>query len=73
MCVDNGVNSISFKNALAKAKRSAKAERYSFNELIEDVATEYCLNIEEIEELRNKLIDFCEKNFLYRNERFWNI
>lgn len=73
MNIDNGINSISFKNALAKAKRNARSERYSFNELIEDVATEYCLNIEEIEELRNKLIDYCEKNYLYRAESFWNI
>ena len=64
---ENGVNSISFRNALAKAKRNAQKEKYSFNETIEDAAVEYCLNAEEVEALREKLISFCKKNYLYVN------
>lgn len=72
MITDNGVNSISFKNALAKAKRNAAKEKYSFVETIEDVATEYYLTTDEIEALTEKLIAYCKKNYLYRNESFWN-
>lgn len=62
----NGVNSPSFRNALAKAKRNADIEKYSFNETIEDVVIGYYLNEEEAAALREKLIAYCKKNNLYR-------
>lgn len=62
---ENGINSISFRNALAKAKRNAQKEKYSFVETIEDVAIEYCLIPSEIEALTEKLTEFCKKNYLY--------
>lgn len=71
MITENGVNSISFKNALAKAKRNAMKEKYSFVETIEDVAVEYYLTTDEIEALREKLIAYCLKNYLYTRESFW--
>jgi hypothetical protein len=58
-------NSISFRNALAKAKRNAKKEKYSFVETIEDVAVEYCLVPAEVEVLTMKLREFCKKNYLF--------
>ena len=58
-------NSISFRNALAYAKRKAAKETYSFIELVEDAKSEYILTTEETDALRNKLVDFCRKNHLY--------
>ena len=66
--IENGVNSKSFINALAKAKRNADKQKYSFNETIEDVMYEYCLTKEEIEILTEKLVEYCKINGLYKRE-----
>ena len=66
---ETGVNSKSFKNALAYAKRKAFKETYNFNELIEDASVEYHLNESEEAALRDKLLDYCRKNALYKNVR----
>lgn len=62
---DSGIHSISFRNALAYAKRRAVKETYSFIELVEDAKIEYVLTTEETDALREKLINFCRKNHLY--------
>lgn len=62
---ENGVNSPSFINALAYAKRKANKETYDFNELIEDAMYQYYLIKEETEALRDKLVAYCKKNYLY--------
>lgn len=62
---ESGVNSVTFRNALAYAKRKAVKECYSFIELIEDAKVEYILTTEETDALREKLIAFCRKNHLY--------
>ena len=62
---ESGVHSPSFRNALAYAKRNASSEKYSFNETVEDAMYAYYLTEEETEALREKLIAFCKKNYLY--------
>lgn len=62
---ESGIHSISFRNALAYAKRRAVKEQYSFIELVEDAKIEYILTTEETDALREKLIAFCRKNHLY--------
>lgn len=62
---ETGINSPSFCNALAYAKRKAAKEVYSFSELVEDAEIEYSLSTEETEALKEKLIAFCRKNDLY--------
>jgi hypothetical protein len=62
---ESGVHSISFRNALAYAKRRAVKETYSFVELVEDAKIEYILTTEETDALREKLVSFCRKNYLY--------
>lgn len=62
---ENGVNSKSFINALAKAKRDANKEKYSFEENVENVKYTYYLTDEETKELRSKLLTYCRENYLY--------
>ena len=57
---ENGVNSISFRNALAHAKRNAKVEKYEFIETVLDAKYAYGLTDEETEALKEKLIQFCK-------------
>lgn len=65
---ENGVNSITFINALAWAKRKANKEAYSFNELVEETMYEYCLTADETAALKEKLMAYCKKNWLYTRE-----
>lgn len=65
---ENGVNSISFRNALAKAKRNAGIEKYGFIETILDVVYGYNLTAEETEILKDKLVDYCKDNYLYKGK-----
>ena len=68
-CLINGVNSPSFKNALARAKRNADKEKYGIIDTVLDAAYEYYLTEEETADLRDKLADYCEKNLLYSSQR----
>lgn len=65
---ESGIYSVSFRNALAKAKRDADKEKYSFYENIENVMYEYYLNEEEVKALTEKLKEYCCKNYLYRRD-----
>jgi hypothetical protein len=62
---ESGIHSISFRNALATAKRNASKEKYSFEETVLDVKYGYHLTEAESEALREKLIAYCKKNYLY--------
>lgn len=62
---ESGIHSVSFRNALAYAKRKATKEMYSFTELVEDAKVEYTLTAEETEALTKKLVAYCKKNYLY--------
>ena len=62
---ESGIHSMTFRHALAYAKRKAQKETYSFNELIEDAMYQYYLTDEETEALREKIIAYCKKNYLY--------
>lgn len=57
----------SFRNALAKAKRNADIEKYSYMETLLDVVYEYYLSAEEAKELQKRFNDYCRKNYLYLN------
>ena len=52
-------------NAIARAKRNAFEEKYSFLETLLDVIYEYDLRDDEIEPLYNSIIKYCDKNNLY--------
>ena len=64
----NGVNSPSFINALAKAKRDSG--KYSFYENIENVVIGYWLNEEEEKALVEKLFKYYDKNGIYRPMKY---
>ena len=60
----------SLLNAIAKAKRNAIDEKYSFVETLLDVIYEYNLRDDEVEILYNSFVKYCDKWALFNNERY---
>ena len=63
--VDEMKREKSLMNAIATAKRKIGKCGYSYYELVEDVATSYCLRKDEILKLGESLEKYCRKHWLY--------